>query len=302
MKPRLSLSRVRSLSPTARYRYVRDLLTGGATATPDAYLRRIVDDLAADTRRPPQVCLAAGDLGTAWRLAEEVGSGGLPVARRRAALLEALAREAGIDPVDGEWRGAGGEARSATDGRRETPSPVSPPAALPVVVWLPHIRAPFNVGNIVRTAATYGVAGVVLGEAAPAVDHPRLARAAMGGARLVPVVRGGVSEACDLLAASGAITSPAIKPPAITPPAAPSDAAAIQIVLETGGTPVNRFAFPPAGILVAGHEELGVPEEILEPARRSGRVVSIPHDGPKTSLNVGVAVGICLSWWYAATG
>jgi TrmH family RNA methyltransferase len=51
--------------------------------------------------------------------------------------------------------------------------------------------------------------------------------------------------------------------------------------------------------MVVGHEELGVPAEIMEECRGQDQVVTIPHDGPKSSLNVGVAAGICLSWWQA---
>jgi TrmH family RNA methyltransferase len=69
------------------------------------------------------------------------------------------------------------------------------------------------------------------------------------------------------------------------------------IALETGGTPVSEFAFPTAGTLLLGSEELGLSREALDLA---GARVSIPMAGEKRSLNVGVACGIALERWASA--
>jgi tRNA G18 (ribose-2'-O)-methylase SpoU len=50
-------------------------------------------------------------------------------------------------------------------------------------------------------------------------------------------------------------------------------------------------------VLVVGHEELGVPVARLRSAQDEKQVITIPHEGCKESLNVGVAAGIALSWW-----
>lgn len=110
----------------------------------------------------------------------------------------------------------------------------------------------------------------------------------MGGERLVEVVRGGEEEARAVLQA-----------------AMPNDAvatgnAAPLVALETGGTPVERFLFPSAGVIALGHEELGLSERVLSAAGATGGVVTIPLHGVKRSLNVGVALGAALSWWCAA--
>jgi TrmH family RNA methyltransferase len=121
---------------------------------------------------------------------------------------------------------------------------------------------------------------VFTGEHAPSFDHPRCRRAAMGGQAIVTTGRADLGRARELTgsgrraAVDGAI-----------------------LVLETGGTAVEEFGFPESGVLVLGHEELGVPQEILRRAAGDRRVVTIPHEGDKRSLNVGVAAGICLSWW-----
>ena len=71
------------------------------------------------------------------------------------------------------------------------------------------------------------------------------------------------------------------------------------VALETGGEPLHRVKPPTAGVLIVGHEELGIPREELDYARNHGMVATIPHRGPKSSLNVGVAAGIALAWWDA---
>lgn len=161
----------------------------------------------------------------------------------------------------------------------------TPVPTLPVVIYLPHIRSPFNLGGILRSAAAFGVVGVVLGPDCPSLSHPRTERAAMGALSHLRVVSGGWGAAAALLER--------VVPEVASPPP--------RIALETGGRNIYEMSFPPAGVLVAGHEQLGLPEAELAAARAAGAVVSIPHGGPKASLNVGVAVGIALSWWHAGT-
>ena len=67
--------------------------------------------------------------------------------------------------------------------------------------------------------------------------------------------------------------------------------------LETGGTPLEDFTFPPKGLLIAGSEELGVSPEALATADSSLGRVSIPTWGAKGSLNVSVAFGIVMQAW-----
>jgi TrmH family RNA methyltransferase len=269
MGDRLALARVARLSPRELYRYLAPMLDRhpGSVST-DAYLRAILRELAGDAGRPPFLRLAAADVETIQTLLErgdaqpptETLASGL--LRRLRVLEEALAAAAGVEPVS-----HAGPPLAAPDLAGDVPS-------LPVVIWVPHIRSPFNLGNIIRTAAAYGVQGVVIGESAPDLGNPRVRRAAMGGDRMVPIVRG-------------------------VPELLPAAAGLPVIALETGGTDIDGFAFPEKGILVVGHEELGVPEEALDRAIRDDRVVTIPHFGGKSSLNVGVAAGIALSWWAA---
>lgn len=143
----------------------------------------------------------------------------------------------------------------------------------PIVVYADHVRSPYNLGSIIRTAEGLGAAGVMVSPDAPRLDHPRLVRAAMGCDRWIPVRRGNLSEALRWIGGT-------------------------PVVLETGGTPLFSASFPPSGVLVLGNEELGVSPETLELAASVGRqTVQIPMWGRKASLNVGVALGIALSRW-----
>lgn len=269
MDRKLSLQRALALEAAPLARYLAPFLAQDAISLfHDAYLKTVLSSLIDDPNRPSMVRLAAGDLRSALLMGADESEGtelDVVVFRRAAVLHETLQRYAGLEDFSisraGEDRGEFG-ARGYH-------------YRLPVVVWIPHLRSPFNVGNILRTCAGFGVAGVVLGETIPDMSHPRLQRAAMGAAEMIPIIRGGRSEATHLLGTGVPKT----------------------VALETGGTDIRRYAFPERGIVVIGHEELGVPEEILAECRRDGTVVTIPHDGPKFSLNVGVAAGICLSWW-----
>jgi tRNA(Leu) C34 or U34 (ribose-2'-O)-methylase TrmL len=293
MGDRLALARVARLSSRGLYRYLSPLLREPPLSiTTDVYLRTLFRHLAADPGQPLPLRLAAGDLEAVLSVisgsGSEADSDGLPAAtldpilsRRVQILQEALAAAAGVEPPSYPEPGGTRVERAPAEGAptrqgAEPGHPVSEAvpvaASLPVVIWVPHIRSPFNLGNILRTAAAYGVRGVAVGESAPDLDHPRVRRAAMGGGQMVPVLRGGPEHF------SGTEGMPVI-------------------ALETGGTRIDDFPFPEEGVLVVGHEELGVPEETLARASREHRVVTIPHFGEKSSLNVGVAAGIALSWW-----
>ncbi len=276
MNSKLALQRVLALTEGPLARYLAPLLARDAPSlTRDAYLRTVLSALSDDRARSVAIRVAAADLRSV--LIVHGGDAADPdldarVMRRAAVFQEALNRDGGMHTSRELDLGFTAPSHPDPAMRAESDGTV-----LPVVIWIPHLRSPFNVGNIIRTAAGFGVAGIVLGMAAPEVSHPRLHRAAMGATEMIPIVRGGREEAAQLLGV----------------PHVP------LIALETGGAEISRFAFSPAGIMVVGHEELGVPEEILQECHRSRRVVTISHDGPKSSLNVGVAVGICLSWWQA---
>ncbi len=137
-------------------------------------------------------------------------------------------------------------------------------------VYAEDIRSPFNLGSIYRTAEAFGAEGLFLSPFCTDENHQRAQRSAMGCYKYVKTKRCSLDDL-------------------------PNDLPIFA--LETGGTPINEFAFPENGIVIVGSEELGVSPEALKKA--SYGCVSIPLTGIKASLNVGVAFGILMQSWTA---
>lgn len=147
----------------------------------------------------------------------------------------------------------------------------------PFYVFLEDIRAPFNIGSIMRTSEVFGVEKVLLSPACPLPTHIRASRTGRGAEKVVPFE---VLPLHDLV---------------------PGDkAAAPFFALETGGTPINKFAFPASGTVLVGSEELGLSPEALALADKHLGRVTIPMGGAKRSLNVSVAFGILMQRWHEA--
>lgn len=140
----------------------------------------------------------------------------------------------------------------------------------PVQVYLDRVRSPYNVGSIFRTADSFGVSKILVAEGSASPEHPRAIRTARGCTSTVSW------ETVDSLDTSDPI-----------------------FALELGGTQVNRFSFPERGTVIIGSEELGVSPRMLEAAHSSLGLVSIPLSGTKGSLNVSVAFGILMQYWFS---
>ncbi|MCO5166301.1 MAG: RNA methyltransferase [Planctomycetes bacterium] len=144
-----------------------------------------------------------------------------------------------------------------------------------VLLALDGVGNPHNVGAILRSAAWFGAAGLVLPLDDPrqAALSPAAVRVARGGAEVVPVV--GV--------------------PALVPALRQLAAAGVTLVAaeaETGESPLVGPPLPRPCCLVLGAEDQG-----LTPAARvaCSRRLSIPGTGAVESLNVSVAAGILLA-------
>lgn len=75
----------------------------------------------------------------------------------------------------------------------------------------------------------------------------------------------------------------------------PAPAEALPLwALETDGSVLRNVAINLPAVVALGHEQYGVSEPVRSGALASGGIVTIPHAGPKQSLNVGVAAGILL--------
>ena len=140
-----------------------------------------------------------------------------------------------------------------------------------VYVYAEDIRAPFNLGSIFRTAEAFGVEKLFISADCVSPNQPRAQRSAMGCTTFLPWERSALEQ---------------------LPSGMP------VFALETGGTPITAFQFPPQGVILLGSEELGLSAEALK--RADAGVVSIPMKGIKASLNVAVAFGILMQYWTAS--
>lgn len=137
-----------------------------------------------------------------------------------------------------------------------------------VCVYAEDIRSPFNIGSIFRTAEGLGCDKVFISPQCVDPEQPKAIRSGMGCIETMGYERKSLDEL-------------------------PQDLPVF--VLETGGTPITEFKFPPKGIVIIGSEELGVSPEALK--RATYGTVTIPMTGLKASLNVGVAFGILMQAW-----
>ncbi|MGE4452897.1 MAG: TrmH family RNA methyltransferase [Sphaerochaeta sp.] len=145
---------------------------------------------------------------------------------------------------------------------------------LPHILVLDRLRSPYNIGSIFRTADSFGVQKIYLLEGCARMDHPRL----------IKTSRGCVSTVDYEVVSESEIVSRISDLPIFA--------------LETGGTELSRFPFPPEGVGIIGGEELGVSPALLALSEASLGRLSLAMGGTKGSLNVAVATGIMLYSWY----
>jgi TrmH RNA methyltransferase len=140
-------------------------------------------------------------------------------------------------------------------------------------VALDRVRNPYNIGAILRSAAFFGLEGMILGAPAP---HPALApdavRVAEGGAEHLALCR-----TTDLADTLGRLR-----------------AKGVRVVGADGAAPTRAlgFAFPRPVVLILGHEREGMSERVRA---QCDATVAIAGTGAVESLNVGVAAGVLIA-------
>ena len=156
---------------------------------------------------------------------------------------------------------------------RERPSP-SPQQSGPLVeALLDNIRSVYNVGSIFRTADGAGISHLHLCGITPPPDHPKIAKTALGAEESVPWshYRNGLDTAVALKQRGYQLWA---------------------IETNERAEPLFAAAIPPDSppiALVVGNEITGVDPDILA---ECCRVLYIPMQGHKNSLNVATAFGI----------
>ncbi len=143
-----------------------------------------------------------------------------------------------------------------------------------LAIWLDGVGNPHNFGAILRSAAHFGVAAILLPGHARLDVSGAAARVAEGGAEAVPLVRMG--EAADSIAAL-------------------HDAGfALAATLVDGGGDVFAATLPQRLVYVLGAEAGGMDRAL---AADCDLRVSIPGSGLVESLNVAAATAVLLAAW-----
>ncbi|MBP7126997.1 23S rRNA (guanosine(2251)-2'-O)-methyltransferase RlmB [Myxococcota bacterium] len=153
------------------------------------------------------------------------------------------------------------------------------PDAHPLVLALDSIQDPQNLGSILRTAAFYGVAGVVIPKDRAVGVTGAVLRASAGAVARVPVAR--VVNLARALREAGE--------------------AGWRVIGAVAHGGVGPEGMPRQGprILVMGAEGAGLRRLVLEACDTR---VTLPSPGRFESLNVGVATGILLEWLAGGIG
>lgn len=163
--------------------------------------------------------------------------------------------------------------------RREEPQSLAAwlrdlPAGPQCALWLDGVGNPHNLGAILRSAAHFGVAAILLPKHSTLALSGAAARVAEGGAEAVPFVRlGREDNAIAQLHGAGF---------------------ALAATVVRGGTDLFKAELPPRLVYVLGAEGEGMSAEL---ARACDLRLSIPGSGAVESLNVASACAVLLASW-----
>lgn len=148
------------------------------------------------------------------------------------------------------------------------------PSGPQLAIWLDGVGNPHNFGAILRSAAHFGVAGVLLSRESTLTLSGAAARVAEGGAEALPIVRlGGSDNAMAQLQVAGF---------------------AVAATMVRGGQSLYATQLPERLVLLMGAEQTGVDAQL---ARSSALKLLIPGSGAVESLNVASATSVLLSEW-----
>lgn len=168
------------------------------------------------------------------------------------------------------------------DVRRIEPAPLEQwlpdlPEGPACLLWLDGVGNPHNLGAILRSAAHFGVAAVLLPADSELGLSGAAARVAEGGAEVVPMVRMPTGPvAVDALRAAGFV---------------------LAATVVDGGADLFAAALPERLVYVLGAEGEGMDRGL---AARCELQLSIPGTGAVESLNVAAATAVLLAAWAAA--
>ena len=146
---------------------------------------------------------------------------------------------------------------------------------LRLALILDGVQNPYNLGSILRTAAAYRLERMWLVAPTAGIDHPKVAKTALGSDRLVTVET--LAESV-----SGAEAVEAARTAGFT---------TVAVELTDTATPLFELDLGPTVCLVVGHEERGVHRDTLAAVDHIGY---LPQLGKVGSLNVAQATTVAL--------
>jgi TrmH RNA methyltransferase len=149
--------------------------------------------------------------------------------------------------------------------------PKAPGASL--LLWLDGVGNPHNLGALLRSAAHFGVAGVVVPPESSLDVSGAAARVAEGAAEAVPLARAD-SRARDVLRANGYV---------------------LAATVPRNGEPLYDAELPPRLALAFGAEGEGMSGALVESADLR---LTIPGTGAIESLNVAASVAVVLGEYW----
>ena len=143
-----------------------------------------------------------------------------------------------------------------------------------LVMALDQVTDPHNVGAILRSAAAFGVAGLVVTERHAPADTGVLAKAASGALEIVPLVRGvNLARALEQLKEAGFW---------------------LYGLDERGDAAINTLDLGGRACIVLGAEGEGLRRLTVE---KCDRLVTIPTDARLAALNVSNAAAVAAYEW-----
>jgi RNA methyltransferase, TrmH family len=148
---------------------------------------------------------------------------------------------------------------------------MSAPSDLPVVLVLAGVQDPGNVGAIIRAAAAFGAAGVIVTDGSANPFSWKALRGAMGASFRIPI--------------AARSTFPAVIA------AAQEHHVRLVAAAPRGGTPLPQLDLTQRLAIVLGGEGAGLPHTTLTAVHAT---VTIPMHEPVESLNVAVAAALIL--------
>ncbi|MEO5626708.1 MAG: TrmH family RNA methyltransferase [Dokdonella sp.] len=144
-----------------------------------------------------------------------------------------------------------------------------------LLLWLDGVGNPHNLGALMRSAAHFGVGGVIVPRSGGLDVSGAAARVAEGAAEIVPLVQ--ANSAADALAALRA------------------QGYAFAATVPRDGVSLYATALPQRLVLVFGAEGEGMSEAMIDAA---GLRLSIPGSGAIESLNVAASVAVLLGEYW----